>query len=159
MSISEVFQQQLNAEGTFHDSPRDVEARDGERRIVCRLFDLDRLACRIELLRLETSELDGASTDRLRTISDTLSARLNYLLEPISPVELDQQGCTVQLRSNPPQKDEDQTCYYELLVRRGGSIGLARYRAASGAPREMLPAELTREVLVRLIDDFEAVLA
>jgi hypothetical protein len=63
-----------------------------------------------------------------------------------------------QLRSSPPQRDDDGRSYYELTVRRGGEIALARYRKESGKPREQIAAHVTREVLLRLADDFEAVL-
>jgi hypothetical protein len=94
--------------------------------------------------------------DRLKEISDDVSARLTYLLEPVGVVELDHAKCVVQMRSNPPQKDDDGTHYYELFVRKGGSISLCRYQAQTGAPRQLVPAILTQEVLVRLAGDFDA---
>jgi hypothetical protein len=59
------------------------------------------------------------------------------------------------MRSNPPQKDEHQTSYYELVVRRGGEIALCRYVKEPGEARRTVPACVTREVLLRLIGDFE----
>ena len=79
-------------------------------------------------------------------------------MEPISPIEIDAQGCVVQLRSNPPQRDDDGRSYYELLVRRGGEIALARYRKENGDARQPIAATVTREVLLRLVGDFCAVL-
>jgi hypothetical protein len=79
-------------------------------------------------------------------------------MEPISPIEFDAQGCVVQLRSAPPQRDDDGRSYYELLVRRGGEISLARYRKDNGGSRRQIAATVTREVLVRLAGDFCAVL-
>ena len=87
-----------------------------------------------------------------------LAAKLTYLMEPISPIEIDAHGCLVQLRSNPPQRDDDGRSYYELLVRRGGEITLARYRKENGDARRPIAATVTREVLVRLVGDFCAVL-
>ena len=75
---------------------------------------------------------------------------------PIAPIELDAQGCSVQMRSNPPQKDDNGRRYYELLIRRGGSIALCRYEKQPGQPRVRVPAVLTHEVVGRLIDDFSA---
>jgi hypothetical protein len=63
------------------------------------------------------------------------------------------------MRSNPPQRDEDGRSYYELLVRRGGEIALARYRKENGAARRPVAAHLTREVLLRLAADFVAALS
>jgi hypothetical protein len=87
-----------------------------------------------------------------------LSARLTYLMEPIRPIEIDADACVAQLRSSPPQRDDDGRSYYELTVRRGGEIALVRYRKEPGAVRQQIPANVTREVLLRLVDDFEAVL-
>ena len=67
-------------------------------------------------------------------------------------------ACVVQLRSNPPQRDDDGRSYYELLVRRGGEIALARYRKENGNARQQIAATVTREVLLRLVGDFCAVL-
>jgi hypothetical protein len=79
---------------------------------------------------------------------------VNYLLEPIAPIETDAQGCSVQMRSNPPHKDDNGARYYELLLRRGGSACLSRYEKQAGQPRMRVPAALTHEVIGRLIDDF-----
>ena len=93
----------------------------------------------------------------LKIKAEQLSARLTYLLEPISPIEIDSQGCVVQLRSNPPQKETDCTSYYELLLSRGGEISLCRYTRAVGQERKPIPAQVTREVLVRLAGDLSTV--
>ena len=57
------------------------------------------------------------------------------------------------MRSNPPKKDEQGTSYYELLVRREG-LSLCRWNKQTGDVRVQLPANVTREVLLRLIGDF-----
>jgi hypothetical protein len=79
-------------------------------------------------------------------------------MEPISPIEIDAQACVVQMRSNPPQRDDDGRTYFELLVRRGGEISLCRFRKENGAGRKPITATVTREVLVRLVGDFCAAL-
>jgi hypothetical protein len=97
------------------------------------------------------------SSDQLKQVAENLSQRLTYLLEPISPIETDAQGCTVQMRSNPPQKDADRTSYYELLVSRSGTLSLCRWTREAKSVRQPVPAQVTREVLLRLADDFAAV--
>ena len=72
--------------------------------------------------------------DGLKPVAETLSRRLTYLLEPISPMEAMPQQCVVQLRSNPPQKDDNGTSYYELLVARGGRLSLCRWLKERGQP-------------------------
>jgi hypothetical protein len=108
-------------------------------------------------LGYSTDRLVSSSLDELKAISESLIARLTYLLEPIGIVEVDRDRAAVQLRSSPPQKGEDSTSYYELMVRRGGDVTLSRYQKKAGQIREIAPANVTREVLQRLAEDFVAV--
>lgn len=135
-----------------------VAAAEVGRRLVCELLALDTLACAFDWLALHDDKLAGLGVDRLKQIADALSRRLTYLLEPICPIEVDPQQCTVQLRSSPPQQGDDSTSYYELLVKRTGDVSLCRYRAKPGSLRERVPAHVTREVLLRLADDLLAVM-
>jgi hypothetical protein len=123
------------------------------------LTALDGIACAFQQFTFKTDKLAGVSLDDLKQVSDSLSKRLTYLLEPISPIETDSEGCTLQLRSSPPQKDDDGTSYYELLVRRGGELSLCRYTQAAGTGRRVIPANVTREVFHRLASDFISALS
>jgi hypothetical protein len=123
-------------------------------RIEADLLAVDAIGCAFQTLGLSTQKLADSSLDELKAISETLTGKLTYLLEPIGMVEADADRCSVQLRSNPPQKGEDATSYYELMVRRGGDITLSRYSKKSGQLRQIVPAHVTREVLGRLADDF-----
>ena len=114
----------------------------------------DAIACTFDSFSYKSDQLAGLAIDKLKKLSAALTARLTYLLEPISTVEADAETATVQLRSTPPQKDDDGSSYYELLVRRGGDISLSRYQKRPGQMREIVPAHVTREVLGRLADDF-----
>jgi hypothetical protein len=135
-----------------------VTVDDGERRLTCDIVDHNPLAVSFEGMRLATTELASAGASQLERIGKSLAERLTYLMEPISPIEIDATGCVVQLRSNPPQRDDDGRTYYEITVRRGGEIALARYRKEAGAARRRIVATVTREVLLRLVGDFCAVL-
>lgn len=129
-----------------------VDADSG--RIEADLLAVDAIGCSFQTLGLTTPKLAGASLETLKAISDALTNKLTYLLEPIGLVEADADRCSVQLRSNPPQKGDDGTSYYELMVRRGGDITLSRYAKKPGQLRLIIPAQVTREVLARLADDF-----
>lgn len=129
---------------------------DGQRTVRCRAMQCDPLAATIDELSLETSELAGATVAQLQAASQSLSQRVNYLLEPIAPIETDATGCSVQMRSNPPQRDDNGRRYYELLLRRGGEVVLCRYEKQPGQPRLRVPAALTHEVIGRLVDDFSS---
>jgi hypothetical protein len=133
-----------------------LEATDGRQHLRVELLTLDRLACAMDEFVLQSDSLRGAKADRLKRVAEKLSSSLTYLLEPISPIEIDAHGCTVQMRSNPPQKEADRTSYYELLVRDSGELSLCRYLRPAGQDRTRIPAEVTREVLLRLVGDFAA---
>lgn len=127
-------------------------------RLECDLASIDGIGCAFTKLALRADKLPNATVDELKQISEKLSQTINYLLEPISPIEIDSEGATVQMRSNPPQKDDDGTTYYELLVRRDG-LTLCRYSRVVGQSRQEVPANVTREVLTRLAGDFVAAVA
>jgi hypothetical protein len=134
-----------------------VEAESEPRRLYCDLVEQNSLAVSFNQLRLATTELASATKDELERIGNSLGAKLTYLMEPISSIELDAEGCVMQLRSAPPQRDDDGRSYYELLVRRG-EISLIRYRKGNDTGRRRIISTVTREVLFRLVDDFCAVL-
>ncbi len=131
---------------------------DGPRELRCELAERNQLAVSFTQLRLATSELAVAVVADLERISKALAERLTYLMEPISPIELDAEGYVVQLRSNPPQRDDDGRAYFELTVHKGGELVLRRYRKEPSSARTPIPATVTRDVLLRLVDDFCAVL-
>lgn len=156
MTLSRQFERELAALGTASGTTLNVS--EPPRRLRCEIAELNSLAASFHQLRVTTTELYDATVEQLEALSRRLSERLNYLMEPISPIETDREGCVIQLRSSPPQKGDDGRCYYELLVRRGGELSLVRYRKERTAPRERIVATVTREVLARLVTDFSAVL-
>jgi len=152
MTLQSQFDQQLRQLGA--GGPSTLVVEDSKRQLSCTIVERDSLAVSFERLQLTTAELASATAVDLERIGRALADRLTYLMEPISPIELDELACILQLRSNPPQRDDDCRTYYELLVRRGGEIVLARYRKENGAARRSIPATVTREVLSRLVGDF-----
>jgi hypothetical protein len=157
MSLKQATANALSMLGSFSAGTQTVSATSGDLRLSIELTTLEPLGCAFTRFELETSRLAGATTDKLQRISTALAARVTYLLEAISPIEVDPDQCLVQMRSTPPSKSDDGTTYYELLVRRGGSLSLYRYQKQPGNLRTILPAQVTREVLLRLADDFAAV--
>jgi hypothetical protein len=156
MSVVAKTQAALAALPLFSAGQELLAAADGDLEVRCELVALDSLACAFERLSLLTPALASSPVDKLKTVAEKISARLTYLLEPISPIEIDAERCVVQLRSSPPQKDQDRTSYYELLVERG-QISLVRYARTAGTSRQVIAAQVTREVLIRLVSDFVAV--
>ena len=132
-----------------------VVAADGPRAIKCIVDQCDALSAAITEFSLQTNELASTDVTKLRDASQSLCQRVTYLLEPISPIEIDATGCMVQMRSNPPHKDDNGLKYYELTMRQGGSVALCRYEKQPGNARRVTPATLTHEVLSRLVEDFD----
>jgi hypothetical protein len=157
MTLQQKFAHELNQ--PVSGAAAAVTASDASGQLHCDIIERDTLAVSFNRLSLKTSALRGATPERLQRTAQTLSERLTYLMEPISPIEIDQDACVVQMRSNPPQRDDDGRSYYEIIVRAGGQIALTRYRKENGASRQPVPAHVTREVLLRLVDDFCVALA
>jgi hypothetical protein len=156
MTLQNQFEQELFKSGS--GSPAMVAVHESPRQLSCDVVESNSLAVSFNQLRLATSELASADAAELERIGKALAGRLTYLMEPIAPIEIDASACVVQLRSSPPQRDDDGRSYYELTVRRGGEIGLTRYRKENGSARQQIAATVTREVLLRLAGDFCAVL-
>jgi hypothetical protein len=130
----------------------------GDGRLEAELSAIDQLACAFNRFAYKTDKLASASIDELKDIAVALSEQLSYLLESISPVEIDDEACIVQMRSSPPDKDDDGTRYYELVVCRS-EISLCRYAKTPSQPRAIVSANVTREVFERLGEDLVAAVA
>jgi len=129
---------------------------DGADRLSLGVAGADAMAVAFTELRLDTGRLRGADVRRVRAVAESLTGRVTYLLEALTPVEIDHELAVVQMRSTTPQQDQESSAYYELLVKTGGSLSLRRYRKPRGAMREPIDAKVTREVLARLVGDFVA---
>lgn len=159
MSLVEEARKELSSLGAFAAASRALIASAPGERLECELTTLDRVGCEFTRFALSVDRLSHATMDELKRVSETLAARLTYLLEPIKPIEQDADQCVVQMRSVPPQRDAGVTSYYEVLVRRGGELNLCRWIKSPGDTRRQLPAQVTREVFLRLIADFSAAAA
>ena len=154
MSLRDDFLKELQA--IVGQTNQRVSVTAGPRNLRCEVDRCDQLAVAVFELSLETAELANVDIAKLQAVSQALCGRVTYLLEPISPIETDADSCVVQMRSNPPQLNDHGRFYYELLLRRGGSVTLCRYKKHPGSVRTRVPAMLTHEVLGRLAEDFDA---
>lgn len=157
MAIVSVIQSELAKAVCPTGGSARICASDGPHHFVCDLVALDSLGCAFSLFELRHERLATASIEQLKKTAEKLSAKLTYLLEAIQPVEIDYDACVVQMRSVPPHKDDNGARYYELHVRRGGLLDLCRYQATPGQLRTIIPAQVTREVFLRLVQDFAAI--
>ena len=121
----------------FTSGPELVDLATDDGRLTLELTALDVVGCSFQRLTLETPRLANATLAQLKEKSEALCKRVRYLLEPLGPLELDPESCTVQMRSIPPQTDGGGASYYEMLVKRGGEISLCRYRKDRGLVRHV----------------------
>ena len=108
--------------------------------------------------------LDYSATDRtdlsaesLRSWGARLAARLTYLMEPLVVLEVDAQAGEAELRSQAPTPRGDRRSFYEVRLRREGSLHLRRIAVDEATRRRQpVPCQMTLEVLERLADDLVA---
>lgn len=116
---------------------------------------LEQLAAEVNWLRVTWQSPTRWLPEDLRRVAQRIAAQVAYLLEPLGPVELDQEAATLLMRSTTPsQEDPNRRAYYELLVR-SGELSLRRYETLSGSPRRLIPMVLSVEVLARLVSDLD----
>lgn len=136
-----------------------VSANEDGDKLRVRVDQAGALALSLFEVRLNTDKLTGAPMAHVKQVAEELTGKITYLLEPIQPIETDDEACVVQLRSTRPEQREGALTYYELLVKTGGSISLNRYEKSSGALRREVAMSLTKEVVRRLAEDFLASVA
>ncbi len=151
MSILTEFANQLEATKS-KEAPTCLVAADGGNQLNISLIAVDSIGCGFELIDYQCQQLQNRSTDELQKLADELASRITYLLEPIRTVEVDSDHSTVQMRSDRPHASDEGKSYYELLAR-PGSLQLCRYLKKPGATRERTTAQVTHEVLTRLVGD------
>ena len=69
--------------------PGTIRLEHAGQRLTCELAELDSLACAFLRLSVGGDRLAGASIHDLKQAAKVLSGKLTYLLEPISPIEVD----------------------------------------------------------------------
>jgi hypothetical protein len=91
----------------------------------------------------------------LRRSAERAASRLIYLEEPLLLLELDPAEKLAQLRSNPPQKEDEAITYWELFMWAEPQlrVKLARYRWQPGQDREQITYPATFATLGRLAQD------
>ncbi len=135
------------------NSPASIELPTSAGTLHVTLISVHGLACAVAELSFTTPSLYDSNSDELQQMSEQLAKRLHYLLEPISPIEVDRQSTTIQMRSDPPNSENRSSrSYYELTTSPKG-LRLLRFQKKRGSPRHTVPMTFTREVLIRLVND------
>lgn len=156
MNLREQIEAKLNR--LMSDQPREgrLSIDTGNGHLNCKFASVNDLACAIVELHFQPANRD-ISFDAVRRSSEILSDRLNYLLEPIKPIETDAEQGVVQMRSCPPNRQDKSTSYYEVVLQGGGELSLCRYTKSRGNPRRLMPANVTREVFGHLVSDLATI--
>jgi hypothetical protein len=137
--------------------PSLVEAEAGPSRLTLNLTERGPIGLAFDTLNYARADRADLSAEALRAWGDRLAARLTYLMEPLVVLEVDAQAGEAELRSQAPTPRGDQSAFYEVRLRREGSLNLRRigFDAASRR-RQVVPCQMTIEVLERLADDLVA---
>ncbi len=155
MSLKHAVEKQLAALALPLVGPVVVQASDAREQAELELAELDRLGASVARLVVSSTCLAGVELERLRALGEQLARQLTYLLEPLRVIECDGESCAVQMRSSQPHREGDDRFFYELWLRRGGQMELVRWHTVPGAVKEQVPMQLTREILLRLVDDLQ----
>ncbi len=100
---------------SFSQAAQTIAVTDGGQELTAKLTGLDALALAFEHITLGLQRAGRRADRAANKVADALAKRLTYLLEPISPIEVDADQCIVQMRSSPPQRDDNGTRYYEIV--------------------------------------------
>lgn len=117
---------------------------------------IETLGCEVASLVVSSAALVTADVDTLKAWSKRLAERVSYLLESLTPLEVDEENGELLMRSAQPQAMPRGRQYYELLLSAAGtdSVRFARYESTKGVPgRDRVDMVLTRDVVGRLVED------
>ena len=137
------------------DSAQEMVVPYGEGQLRCCVVAVEQLAAVFEQIAYCRSDVTTLQPPEIQKIGSKLADRLQYLLEPIAPIEIDQKGAVLQMRSLPPSDDGQSRSYYELLVR-SSHLSLQRFRVQDHGSRQPAKMTVTYEILARLADDLSA---
>ena len=119
MTLKDNLQQSLAALPLFSSGEQSLDLSENNQHLTCQLTALDTLACAFNRLSLRADSLMNRSPDQLKKIAENLSAKLTYLLEPISPIETDFRG----LRRTDAFESTAEGCRSHQLLRITGRPG------------------------------------
>jgi hypothetical protein len=154
MQPTQSIQSQVEAAGG-QQAPQPLTVKTPRGKLVVDVAAQGTIGLSFRRLTYSSPSLQSLSMSDLQEACCQLAERLTYLLEPIRVIESDAGLQAVQMRSDPPGKEEDSVSYFELLAQRCGQFQLIRYRKTSRQPRENIASDVTFQVLERLAHDFD----
>ena len=122
----------LPASGVSRTTPATVSIKGSHGSFHATAIAVEQLAGIFSELDYRMQPGQTLATDRLPGVGAALAERLQYLMEPIAPVEFDGNAAVLQMRSVPPTEEDPGTrSYFEVLVR-PHEISVRRYAVRSG---------------------------
>lgn len=163
--IVEKLEQLIEPEGLSVEPQRPLmlKAQHGPISVKAHALGFDRVGCSFAELTVRSTEpVEGDPSVKAR--AEWMASHVTYLMERLSPAEVDEASQRAQLRSTPPRRADGAVEYYEAFLSKETDgtfqVHLVRYRQDVGAQRRgPVPLNLTREVLQRLLDDLAAVVS
>ena len=150
----------IAAEVDKNPGPGPLTVDDAPRRLTLDLTSASPVGVGFHTLDFIAGDGITRSTADLKRWGDGLASRLTYLMEPLVVLEVDAVGGEVELRSQSPSARDTLRSFYEVTLRREGSLHLRRVAFdAADRRRRPIPCQLTREAVERLADDIVAALA
>jgi hypothetical protein len=160
MNLSRKIAEAVESLPTDLSLPRWIEAEADNARIAVQLSSRGTLGLAFDLIDFDRYDRDELTTDQLRAWGNTLAARVNYLMEPLIVLEVDAEAGEAELRSKTPTPKGDRRSFYQIRLEAQGSLHLERIAFdETTRARQIVPFQMTLEVLERLTDDLVASLA
>jgi hypothetical protein len=157
MSLSKKIAAALDENTRAYVLPCSVAVEDGPNRLILNLTALDSVGVAFDSLDFTATDRTEWSSESLNAWGRRLADRVTYLLEPLKVMEVDAGGGEVQIRSTAPSPRAEQHGFYEVRLKRNGSLRLERFVFDDATrQRSRSVCQLTREVLERLADDIVA---
>ena len=157
MSLSKKIADALDENTRAYVMPWTVAVEDTRGRLTLRLTALDSVGLAFTALEYAVLPRAEWSPETLAAWGQRITNKVVYLMEPLKVLEVDAGGGLVQLRSQSPTPKADQRNYYEIRLHRDGMLTMERFAFDDATrTRAIVPCQLTREVLDRLIGDLRA---
>ena len=155
MSLTQQLVQILNGMAGYHSlQPQTVSVTEpADVHLELDVTHVDSLSCAFHELRLTVPAFQKTGVDQLKPWADDLCRRVTYLLEQLGALEIDPVSGQAQIRSTRPDRQDEQTRYYEIVLRNPGLLILRRYQVIPGSNREQIDLQTTLEVLQKLVPD------
>jgi hypothetical protein len=157
MSLSQKIAAALDENTRAYVLPCTVSVEAGPNRLTLDLTALDTVGVAFDSLEFATTDRTEWSSEALNRWGQRLAERVTYLLEPLKVLEIDAGGGEVQIRSTTPTPRAEQRGFYEVRLRKNGTLRLERFVFdETTRQRRRGACQFTREVLERLADDIAA---